>query len=796
MPNLVRCAVLVSAAVTLLVLLVINSAPDAGAAAERDRYIVVFEDSVEHPASVARAQAEQRSGKLGFVYRDVLHGYSAELPVQAAEALRRDPRVKYVVVDGEVAPSAQTTPTGIARTFATAHKALDIDGVDDVRVDADIAVIDTGVDYTHPDLNVVARTDCSNGTEKEAKCVDSSGTDTLGHGTHVAGIVGAIDNGSGVVGAAPGARIWAVKVLQTGVNWQSEIIAGIDWVTTKRKDGTPENDIEVANMSLGCVVQELCPTKPMDEAITKTVEAGVVVVVSAGNSTADAKNYTPANSPNAITVSALADYDGQSGGKKGATSCTDDFPGDHTTQFHTDDTNASFSNYGSTVEVVAPGVCILSTYPGNAYKVASGTSMAAPHVAGAAAVLAARDAPQSKAEVEAIRERLLEAGNSGWTDTSPDGIQEPLLDIGAFPVGWKIVSTPNGSGAEHSYLNDVSCEPATTTACTAVGKQTASGGTSSPYAQYWNGSSWTNQSTATPAGATAAELQANHCLSKTSCVAAGSYTTVSGTFSLVEAWNGTSWSIQTTPNPVGSTETRLNGISCQVITACVAVGYKGSGSSSQPVAIGGNSGTWSLQTVPLPAGAVGAELTGVECTSSTSCRAVGRYYPTASATTYWAMVSTWNGTTWSSEAVPKPTGSPKRSTLLDISCAGGSNCTAVGGYMNSSGTQVSYVERWNGTSWSWQASPNPIGSLNTVFQNVSCVENSPCVAVGDWLEEGTLWIPMGQSWNGASWVEDGMESYGSQTFGLYNGAACRNSSCVGVGWVTVGGKDKTIGVVR
>jgi hypothetical protein len=116
--------------------------------------------------------------------------------------------------------------------------------------------------------------------------------------------------------------------------------------------------------------------------------------------------------------------------------------------------------------------------------------------------------------------------------------------------------------------------------------------------------------------------------------------------------------------------------------------------------------------------------------------------------------------------------------------------------MNSSGTQVSYVERWNGKSWSWQASPNPIGSLNTVFQNVSCVESSPCVAVGDWLEEGTLWIPMGQSWNGTSWVEDGMESYGSQTFGLYNGAACRNSSCVGVGWVTVGGKDKTIGVVR
>lgn len=283
MPNGIRRVASASIAVGALALLALTSAPDAEAGAERDRYIVVFEDSVEHPANIARAQVEQRNGKLGFVYRDVLNGYSAELPERVVEALRRDPRVKYVVVDGEVAPSAQTTPTGISRTFATANKALDIDSVDDLRVDADIAVIDTGVDYTHPDLNVTARTDCSNGTEKEAKCVDSSGTDTAGHGTHVAGIAAAIDNGSGVVGAAPGARIWAVKVLGTGTNWTSEIIAGVDWVTAKRKDGNPENDIEVANMSLGCVVNPLCPTKPMDEAITKSVEAGVVVVVAAGN---------------------------------------------------------------------------------------------------------------------------------------------------------------------------------------------------------------------------------------------------------------------------------------------------------------------------------------------------------------------------------------------------------------------------------------------------------------------------------------------------------------------------------
>ncbi len=363
------------------------------------------------------------------------------------------------------------------------------------------------------------------------------------------------------------------------------------------------------------------------------------------------------------------------------------------------------------------------------------------------------------------------------------------------PVSWNIQSTPNASGAEHSILNDMSCEPASTSICTAVGKQTASGGASSPYAQYWNGTSWTNQSTAVPTGATGSELQADHCLSKASCVAAGSYTTTSGTFSLVEAWNGISWSIQTTPNPTGATETRLKGISCKEITACMAVGYRGSSSSSQPVAIFGKSGSWSLQTVPLPTSAVGAELTGVECTSTTSCRAVGRYYPTTSSTTYWAMVSTWNGSTWSSEAVPKPAESPKRSTLLDISCASGTDCTAVGGYTNSSGIQVSYVERWNGTAWSWQESPNPTESVNTPLQNVSCVGNSPCVVVGDWLDSAGVWRPVAQSWTGTKWVIESVEVPLGQTFGVLDGVACR-SRCLAVGHYTASGIDKTLGEIR
>jgi len=422
-----------SMAIAVGVLLAAFFTPIAGAA-EKGRYIVVLENSVDHPRTLARAQTEQRDGKLGFVYDLVLNGYSAELPIDAVEGLRRNPQVRYVVADGAVAPLEElietidheeveifehTVPTGVQRSFAAANKALDIDGVDDVRVDADVAVIDTGTDQTHPDLNVVARTDCSNGTEKEAKCVNESGTDTNSHGTHVAGTIGALDNGIGVVGVAPGSRIYGVKVLGTGTNYFSEIIAGVEWVTATRKDGNPENDIEVANMSLGCSASSpFCPPKPLDEAITKSVEAGVVHVVAAGNAASNAANYTPANSPDAITVSALADYDGKPEGKSSPV-CEN---------FGLDDRLASFSNWGSTVEVIAPGVCILSTVPGG-YGKKSGTSMASPHVAGAAAILAAREQPKSKKDVEALTETIEKEGNSNWTDTSGDGVKEPLLDL-------------------------------------------------------------------------------------------------------------------------------------------------------------------------------------------------------------------------------------------------------------------------------------------------------------------------------------------------------------------------------
>ncbi len=393
-----------------LALLVATLAPTAAGAAPPQKVdlIVVLDAGTDSNAS-ANAAARATGGNVGHIYRHALRGFSISVPSRTADRIANLPNVAYVEVDTEVQLAAQDVPTGIDRTGATTNTNIGIDGSDDFRVDVDVAVIDTGIDREHPDLNVVDGVNCA----KWTGC-SGDGDDDHYHGTHVGGTIGAIDNDVGVVGVAPGARLHAVKVLnRQGSGYTSWIIAGIDWVTSRA--GT----IEVANMSLGGAGY----SQAEYDAIQGAVDAGVAFAVAAGNASAPASGYSPAAFDNVLTVSALADFNGSPGGGAAPT-CRSDV----------DDTLADFSNFGSAVDIAAPGVCILSTYPleRGSYNTISGTSMASPHAAGGLALLASTANPNSAGDVSSLYSRLIRDGNLNWTDDSGDGIKERLMDVSGY----------------------------------------------------------------------------------------------------------------------------------------------------------------------------------------------------------------------------------------------------------------------------------------------------------------------------------------------------------------------------
>jgi subtilisin len=379
------------------------------------RYLVVLDPAAGPPAEQAMAHA----GRLGVVpdqvYHAALDGYSASVPAGALAALLAEPGVRSVVPDRPVRAAGQATPTGVARVGGVPGAGR-AGGRRGARVDADVAVLDSGIDPDHPDLHVAGGIDCTRGAGGVAGYGDGSG-----HGTHVAGTIGAVDDGRGVVGVAPGVRLWAVRVLDgQGQGLLSSVLCGIDWVTAHAEV------IDVANLSLGAPGRRPagagargCRTAdPLHDAICRSVAAGITYTVAAGNAATDAGGIVPAAYDQVITVSALADFDGRPG-RRGRPGCTDD----------QDDSFARFSNHGAAVDLIAPGTCIVSTWPGGGLATASGTSMAAPHAAGAAARHEAAHPADGPARVRAA---LLAAGGDDWDPRDdPDGRAEPLLHLPA-----------------------------------------------------------------------------------------------------------------------------------------------------------------------------------------------------------------------------------------------------------------------------------------------------------------------------------------------------------------------------
>jgi len=361
---------------------------------------------------------------------------------------------------------------------------------------------------------------------------------------------------------------------------------------------------------------------------------------------------------------------------------------------------------------------------------------------------------------------------------------------------WKIKETPNPKEATDSDLYDVSCSP-TTKACTAVGKSTVSG-VESPLAQRWNGTSWAEQTAAKKSGSTHNRLFGVDCPSETRCLAVGNYqNSEGGPATLGELWNESKWAVQTTPVPSEATSSELVAVGCNNTAECAAAGSAIVKGVKTAVVEEWNSPTWTLSTVPIPKEASSSQLDGIDCLWSNFCVAVGRY--TTGSGSIKSLVMFWDGTEWKLQTVTDPEGAAQ-STLLDVACTPTPNrCTAVGGWKNSKFEQFTLAYRFNGTStWTLQSTPNPSGSIASVFQEVSCASETSCTAAGSWVSgSGGSNQTLAEVWNGTSWAIQGTPNPMGATFSAFFGTSCLESSCFGVGWSTnSSGVDTTLAEFR
>ncbi|MBW3564386.1 MAG: S8 family peptidase [Acidobacteria bacterium] len=371
---------LVIGILTLLTATAVVAAPVAAGKIIPDRYIVVLKDDVVDTRATAQSLASTHGARISHVYEHAIKGFSATLAPAAVTALSQNPNVAWIENDMEVSLVAtQTNATwGLDRID---QRSLPLNGsytYNSTGLGVKAYIIDTGVRSTHTEFG-------GRVIRGYAAGLNLVTDDCNGHGTHVAGTVG-----GATYGVAKSVTIVPVRVLGcTGIGLNSDVIAGVDWVTGDHPAGAPA----VANMSLGGGI-----SSALDSAVTNSINDGVFYGVAAGNDDEDACNYSPARTPAAMTV--------------GATEKTD--------------FRASYSNTGSCLDIFAPGSGITSAWflTDTQTNTISGTSMATPHVVGAAALYLQNNPTASPATVS---EAITNAATAGAVIDAGSGSPNLLL---------------------------------------------------------------------------------------------------------------------------------------------------------------------------------------------------------------------------------------------------------------------------------------------------------------------------------------------------------------------------------
>jgi hypothetical protein len=312
-------------------------------------------------------------------------------------------------------------------------------------------------------------------------------------------------------------------------------------------------------------------------------------------------------------------------------------------------------------------------------------------------------------------------------DSSGATVTAPLVESW-HGAAWAVTPTPRVKGSASLFA--VSCP--TQDACVAVGnKRTGRSGTGA-FAESWNGTAWSVSAAPSPAGS---ELLGVSCVSAASCVAVGGGTTRRGALeTLIESWNGTRWSVTSSPS---RSQAALSAVSCVSADFCTAVGNSGI-TASKTLIESWNGSRWSVVDSPNPSG-TDDYLNGVSCTLPSACVAVGAYY--ARTPVIRTLVESWNGTGWSVMSTPEEgsaTSSPATSSnvLNGVSCAGPTVCTAAGAING----QDTLAQTWGGGAWSVTPSPDPGNRSN--FQAVACTAQDECTAVGSADNSGRVARPL------------------------------------------------------
>jgi hypothetical protein len=334
--------------------------------------------------------------------------------------------------------------------------------------------------------------------------------------------------------------------------------------------------------------------------------------------------------------------------------------------------------------------------------------------------------------------------------------------------GWSITPTPNPRAA-NGALNAVSCPAASV--CTAVGLHVRASGLGVTLAERRSGGAWTVQPTPNPPRAAVSALNGVSCPSSSACTAVGQFSIKSGAqLTLAERWNGHNWHIQPTPNPAGSSSSTLFAVACPATDTCTAVGT----ANSKVLVERWDGARWHLQSAPVPPGAQRSELNAVTCTAATSCLAGGDYVNRSG--TYVTLAERWNGTKWAIQPTPNPPGAQFFSVFTGVSCTAPGACEASG-----ASDTGAFAERWNGTRWRLQAVPAPRGAQFAQLFGISCAVSS-CEAVGGYFDRSGAFVPLGERWNGVAWHARPTSNPARASANYLNGVSCPSpSDCTAAG---------------